>query len=288
MQPAGRTALIMPSMSSPPSVRIAGVAIWGPGLPGWEQSQGVLTGKTPLDLSSQEPPPPPSILSPNERRRTGIVARLALYAAEQAVAQSGLQPQTLRSIFASGNGDGMLLHGILETLTTTENASDVQLSPTQFHNSVHNAPAGYWTIAHGASAPANCIGCHDHTFGAGLLKAVVEAGIEKEPVLLCLYDAPLASPLAEKRRTECAFAAAFVLTPDQEAGQGDDAGRLSVNFSAGEADPALIAPDLPALAALAEMNPAARSLRLLSLLAGGNHGEAHAPLLSGHVRIRLS
>ena len=29
-----------------------------------------------------------------------------------------------------------------------------ELSPTRFHNSVHNAPAGYWTVAAHCHAPA--------------------------------------------------------------------------------------------------------------------------------------
>ncbi len=41
--------------------------------------------------------------------------------------------------------------------------------PTQFHNSVHNAVAGYWSIATKSTQPMTCLAAHDHSFAAGLL-----------------------------------------------------------------------------------------------------------------------
>ncbi len=60
------------------------------------------------------------------------------------------------------------------------------MSPTQFHNSVHNAAAGYWSIAHGSRQPATCLGAHDWTWAAALLKAVAEVAATGAPVLLVL------------------------------------------------------------------------------------------------------
>ena len=59
---------------------------------------------------------------------------------------SGLPYTTLRPVFASGNGDGITVGAILEMLTKP----DGFVSPTQFHNSVHNAAAGYWSIGTGS------------------------------------------------------------------------------------------------------------------------------------------
>ena len=48
------------------------------------------------------------------------------------------------------------------------------ISPTRFHNSVHNAAAGYWGIATGATAAANALCAYDASFGAGLLEALTQ------------------------------------------------------------------------------------------------------------------
>ena len=50
-----------------------------------------------------------------------------------------------------------------------EKAPNGTISPTQFHNSVHNAAAGYWHIAAGSAAPSLSVGGHDGAFAAGLL-----------------------------------------------------------------------------------------------------------------------
>ena len=117
-------------------------------------------------------------------------------------------PRSLRSVFGSSNGDAVVVHDILEALTS----ADRPVSPTQFHNSVHNAAAGCWTIATGSHQPATSLGCHDHTLAASLLKAVAEAQVEQAPVLLCVYDVPPPAPLAAKRPTEGSFRVGFVLT----------------------------------------------------------------------------
>ena len=48
------------------------------------------------------------------------------------------------------------------------------VSPTRFHNSVHNAAAGYWTIGAGAMQPATAISAFDASFAQGLLEAMVQ------------------------------------------------------------------------------------------------------------------
>ena len=116
---------------------LAGVSIWGPGLEGWEGSRPILTGRTPY-LAADTPPPAPALLPPNERRRTGIVVRLALEAALRAAEMSGLPPSDLGIVFGSSNGDAPVVNDILEAITQDGRP----VSPTQFHNSVHNAGGG--------------------------------------------------------------------------------------------------------------------------------------------------
>ncbi|MGH8255204.1 MAG: beta-ketoacyl synthase chain length factor, partial [Steroidobacteraceae bacterium] len=109
-------------------VFVIGVGLHGPGLAGWEASRGVLAGHEPF---AGEPPPLPSpaILAPNERRRASTVVRLALAVADEAAGMAGLPPGGMNGVFASANGDGALVHTILETLAEPAG----QVSPTQFH-----------------------------------------------------------------------------------------------------------------------------------------------------------
>jgi hypothetical protein len=258
---------------------VQGVALWGPGLPGWEASLPVLAGTEPY-VARSAPPPVPTILSPTERRRTGVPVRLALVAAGQASEMAGVPPGAIRSVFASSNGDGPVVHAILEALSDPQG----DVSPTQFHNSVHNAAAGYWTIATSSREAATCLGCHDATFAAALLKALAELACEREPVLLCLYDAPLPSPLAQKRHTTMEFAAAFVLSPEPGAAP---LAVVEASFASAPPPAGADEPRAPSLRAIARDNPAARALPLLEALARREPASLAAPYLDGRLDIAV-
>ena len=237
------------------SASIRAASLWGPGLEGWDASVPILAGHAPY-VPAPSPPPAPSLLPPAERRRAGPVIRLALAVAHEAATRSGLPPASLDAVFASSNGDGPVVGSILEALATDTDARVV--SPTQFHNSVHNAAAGYWSIAMASRRPATCIGCHDESWAAALLTAFAGLRTSGEPVLLVCYDHPLPPPLDKVRFTGPAFGAALVLT---SASQGPT---LTLNYRP-EAHPRPNALD-SCFAALAP-NPAARALPLLAALA---------------------
>ena len=48
------------------------------------------------------------------------------------------------------------------------------ISPTRFHNSVHNAAAGYWTIGAGCMQATTALSAYDATFAEGLLEALAQ------------------------------------------------------------------------------------------------------------------
>ncbi len=257
-------------------VGVAGIGLCGAGLAGWHASRAMLAGNAPF-VPADIALPAPTLLSPTERRRAGPVTRLALTVAQEASAMSGLDPASLRSVFASSNGDGLVVGGILDALSRP----DGFVSPTQFHNSVHNAAAGYWSIGVASAQPATVLGCHDWSFAAGLLKAAAEAVAEHAPVLLAVYDVPLTPPMSGKRPMASAFGVALVLVPDAT---GHPA--LDVAF---DCEPSAdSAPDLASLAALANTNPAARSLCLLQALARNAARDLTLSYLDGHLAARLS
>ena len=258
-----------------PRCWVGGIGLFGPGLPGWAASESVLAGWQPWE-DAPLVVPPPALLPPTERRRTSLSVRLALAAAQAAAEQSGLPPAGLDTVFASSNGDGAVVGAILDSLATPDGV----VSPTQFHNSVHNAAAGYWGIGVGSTRPSISLGCHDDTFATGLLHAGAQAATLGVPVLLCAYDAPLTSPLDAKRPTAVPFAVALVLTPRR-----GDASRaaLTLRYGSRPADATVVAPAPgSASCALADANPVARALPLLEALAARRAGTIHLPLLDGN------
>lgn len=238
------------------SVYVAGIGLCAPGMADWAAACAVLSGAA--EPGGTLPNPTAAILPPAERRRCGRATRYALQAAQEAMARAGLPPDEAAAVFTSSDGDGENLHHILESLAQPER----EVSPTRFHNSVHNAAAGYWNIATKAHTPANCLSAFDSSFAAGLLEAAVQATAENIPVLLVAYDLPFPSPLDQARPVEAPFAAALLLTPQASA---TALARLQISLTAQmEAGTAMAEPPLETLRA---GNSAARSLPLLHAIA---------------------
>lgn len=238
-----------------------GFALLAPGLDGWEASRDVLAGRRPHEPGLPFAPPAPDSLPPNERRRASAAVRLAIAAAGGALAAAGLTGEPPESVFASSNGDGAVVSAILEALARSPRL----VSPTQFHNSVHNAAAAYWAIGARCMAASTSLGCHDDGFAAALLQAAAKVATRRRPVLLCAYDVALPFPLDAVRPTGGPFAAAMVLTPGAVPASR---AALEVRFAPGPPE-GRTEPLGPALAALYRTNPAARSLALLEAVARG-------------------
>jgi len=130
-----------------------------------------------------------------------------------AVRMSGRDAAGLACVFASGHGD----QAITDYMCATLAQAPTELSPTRFHNSVHNAAVGYWTIATGCHAASIAVCAHRQSFGAGLLEAVSLVQADAQPVLLVCSDIAGSGPLQEMTGSTVAFGAALVLGPAEEA-----------------------------------------------------------------------
>jgi hypothetical protein len=259
-------------------VFVGGLAVLGPGLDDWEAARHVLTGRSPFVLRSFVPPSPQS-LPLAERRRVTATIRLAMAAAEAALGAAGIDDVTrLASVFVSSNGDGAVIGAILEALA----GSSRVVSPTHFHNSVHNTPAAYWAIGTRSAGASTSFGCWDDSFAAGLLQAASKTAARREPVLLCAYDAPLPPPLKAVRETTLPFATAMMLTPGPAPFSICE---LEVRFVAREIGPETSEPHLAELLPLYHGNPAARSLRLLEILAQREADTVRLRYLDSHVAV---
>jgi hypothetical protein len=238
-------------------IAIEGIGLCAAGLPDWETGAKLLadTGAIIADATVR---PVPSLLAPNERRRAPESVLLALAVAEQACAMAQRNPRELPNVFASAYGD----LAISDYLCATLAHAPLELSPTRFHNSVHNAPAGYWTIATGCMATSSAISAGAATFGAGLLEAALLAQSESTPVLFAAFDIAASGPLADVVACRNAFAVAFVLAPGAIATK---APRLRLHLR--DAAAPGLAPPPARMHALFAANPAAASLPLLAVLA---------------------
>lgn len=259
------------------AARIEGIGLVGPGLANWKDARGALAGAAPY-VSMPTVLPAPEALPATERRRAGKSVKASLAAGLEAARDAGRPARDLVAIFSSSSGDGENCHLICETLAS----DDRLISPTRFHNSVHNAPAGYWGIATGAMRPADCLGAFDASFGAGLLEGLARLAVDPtQPVLVVAYDAPYPQPLHSARPIADSFAVALLLAARATATRGP---LLEVELS--RDTPHAMADT--ALETMRRAIPAARALPLLVLLAQGSAGDAILDYLDGvtlHARV---
>lgn len=300
-------------------ILVEAVELCGPGLPDWNTSRLVLAG-TEAYRSAPVVLQPPPFLSPAERRRAVPSVKLALSVGAGAAGRSGHDPRSLPAVFASSGADGETINAILLALTMP----DREVSPTRFHNSVHNAPSGYWGIAMQSQAAVTSLSAHDASFAAGLLEASVQAASGGHPVLLVAYDLPYPEPLHSARRIEASFGVALVLrassmghdlpladisshavadpdmarhrcagpaVPDQERADQEDSRRgfadLQISLAATSSSGATCCTD-QGLEGLRLGNPAARCLPLLALLAARRAGTVRLDFNMGALDIAVS
>lgn len=204
--------------------------------------------------------PSPAALPANERRRASQAVRLTLACAEQALRDSPFAADTLRMVFASDEGTGEVCQQMLETLATTR-----QVSPLLFHNSVHNAPSGYFSIGYRNRQSATSVSLGAQSFASGLLCAASEASVTGQPVLLLAYDPAMTGPMNALLPVVQATATAWVIDANETTAQSRSvlgSFELSLHAAAGDAGAALPA-WLPATWAA---NSSVQSLTALAML----------------------
>jgi hypothetical protein len=236
---------------------VEGVGLCGPGLAGWAASRPVLAGAEPYVPAPAIVPPSP-LLPANERRRTVQTVKLALAVGTEAFSGAGRDATETATVFTSSGGDGDTLYGILSGLASEHR----EISPTRFHNSVHNAPAGYWNIATHSNAPSSSLCAYDASFAAGLLEAASQATVDDRAVGLIAYDLRYPEPLHSVRQVGALFGTALILTPWPTQ---TSLVRLDVELRRGAGSSSEMVST--ALEELRRSTPAARSLPLLVALA---------------------
>jgi len=239
---------------------IDGIGVLGPGLSTWAQAQPILAGTV---VYQPQPVliPTAAALPPPERRRVGLAAKVALAVAQEAITNARSDARALAAVFSSSGADCDNCDAICQVLAS----EDRHLSPTRFHNSVHNVAAGYWSIASGAMTQATALCAYDGSFGAGLLEALTQVVVDGVGTLLVTYEVPYPEPLHAKRPFPATFGLALVLMPQPGP---HSLAQLQVDLV--EAPPDQVA--IAEVEALRRQIPSARGLPLLLLVAQGRRG----------------
>lgn len=249
---------------------VTGIGAWLAGADGWPILRSALLGEREL-VDGADDTPKAAALLPAERRRAPANVRLAVEVAMQACAMASADAADLPCVFASTYGEPAITDYVCATLAD----DPLGLSPTKFHNSVLNAPAGYWTIATGCTRASSAVTAGACSFAAGLLEAATLASADRAPVLFVSSDTAATGPLADVIHTTRAFGAALVLDPGARASP-----RLRLALRAGRAG--RLRPPPLALRPAARDNPAnAHALALLSALASRRAAHLALPLSAG-------
>ena len=257
-------------------VEVLGCAVCAPGLPDWRTARDVLGGRAAYDKTLVRDA---SIvaLPPNERRRLPATARVALGVGIEALRDARIEGvDSVATVFVSCGSDGEIMHQICDGLAR----NPPEISPTRFHNSVHNAPGGYWSIALSTHAPSTSLCAFESSFAAGLVEAATQALAESRSVLIVAYDLPYPAPLSSLWNVAMPFSVALVLAP--RAGGGHPQIAIEMTGERIDADwPSVVPSEL-------RTNPAAASLPLLAMLARGEPAQVVLPYHSnGGIAVEL-
>ncbi len=162
---------------------VTGLGLWTPG-------HGSAESWCRNDFDASVETPPVALLSgPLKRRATGLT-RMAVEVFHQATSRAGCDRDTIASVWATSNGEHTTAIKILGMMRRGEG----RLSPTHFHNSVHNTASGYASIATANCAPSTTLTGGAELVSSSLLEAMCRLEAPAEQVVLVLADEPLLPP----------------------------------------------------------------------------------------------
>ncbi len=256
-------------------VWLHGLSLIAPGLIDWPQAAAVLRGEQAWAPAASVLPPADA-LPAAERRRASRVVRLALALGQRALGAQ--DPSRIATVFTASGADGHNCHALCEQLAGEDRA----ISPTRFHNSVHNVAAGYWGIATRSMAPSQVLSAYDGSLGTGWLDALGQLMAGEPDVLLVAYDSEYPEPLRACRPLPDAAGMAFWLgTAPRE----NSLGTLRTELTRDPVDRLASAE----LDGLRTGFPALRGLPLLERIARGDHRPVVLDYLAPqHIRVQFT
>jgi hypothetical protein len=184
---------------------VVGLGAWSQRFASWEElAESLHSGRWRTESALE-----PVRIAARERRRAPKSVKMAVEVMTQACEMAGLEPEDVATVFSSAMGDMQITDYMCSAVASPPR----EISPTRFHNSVHNAPNGYWSIATGSHAPASAVSAFLFTAPVAFLEAAIQVVDGNAPVLLVTQELAAPSGLRETCPTTADFAAAILLAP---------------------------------------------------------------------------
>lgn len=143
------------------------------------------------------------------RRRASTLTRIVAEATQAARAESGADLGRCAMVLGSAFGEISAMVEMIGSFREDEGMP----SPTRFHNSVHNTPVAFASIATGNQGFVTAIAAGDETAAMALCEAVGVSAERGGEVLLVLADETLPPPLGTQR-PYASGAVALILSND--------------------------------------------------------------------------
>ncbi|MFT6389587.1 MAG: hypothetical protein ACJAUP_002980 [Cellvibrionaceae bacterium] len=252
------------------SCKVIAFGAWGEGFESWDELVELIENNdaSPKESVLSGKGPKPEVIPANERRRSPLSARLAVETSWQATQMAIIDPKDLACVFVSGFGDTQLTDYMCKVLATESK----ELSPTKFHNSVHNAAAGYWTISTGCEKAANSVAGFQDSVSLTLMESMIQCEQEQKPILLTFFDAPVSAVLTDIMGEGSCFSFSMIIAPDNAPCSGVELNNKDVFLTASVVAESSCWPSLVSAHSVVEgcynSNPSARILSLVELLRG--------------------
>jgi len=158
---------------------ITSSAAWAPGVETKDSWLAWANGKFAITEGRE---PPVKNMAPMLRRRAGFAAKMALEVAYRCLGDRTNVPL----VFSSRHGEASRSADLLSDL-----AKNTPLSPTSFGLSVHNAPAGLFSIARVDHANSTAVAAGKSSVESAVIEACGLLAEGAPDVLMVVYDCPL-------------------------------------------------------------------------------------------------
>lgn len=255
-------------------VDVVGLGAWGEAFGNVDAlEEGMRSGQW-----SARAPLQPERIPARERRRAPQLVKMAIEVMDQACGMANLPPADVAVVFSSSMGDMQITDYMCRALAETPKL----ISPTKFHNSVHNAAPGYWSITTGAFVPASAVSAYEYTASMAFLEAAIQVVEEATPVLVVTQEVESTVTLHDICPSTQPYSAAFLLSPHGE----HSAAIATLEFSVlrEQSEWPALSPKLPSGL---DSNFGARLLPLLCTLVGDNSNPLRFPI-SDHASLSLT
>ena len=170
-------------------VRILADGLMLPGMVGIPALEGWIRAGAPA-LPGSTVELPEGRVPPKLKRRITRLSAMAFCTGTEALERAGLPGEQAPLVWATANGEINTIGRIMDDLLGERG----KVSPSQFHNSVYNAPTGYWGIATGRRFPSTTVSRGWLSFEYGLLEAWTRLQTGTRDVLLVAGDEAIEVP----------------------------------------------------------------------------------------------